>query len=212
MKNIQWRNLALNALSRTSSTTGIEREFQFLLTLSWSDLLIILSSSPSISSCSLFFAAACLFCRRLSFLTSLLNCLWLKICPGMWIYKLIVHNIYYKKIEEFLFSKRIPRLDMISVCLGPADPDRSAMFCFVVLWKSNVHDTNNLKTTKTISTEGTWRFNLLEAGLYLSLRGASALLESLVTSSSLLSPSSAAMLVRNQFPTLVSHCSCLVVV
>ena len=118
MKNIQWRNLALNALSRTSSTTGIEREFQFLLTLSWSDLLIILSSSPSISSCSLFFAAACLFCRRLSFLTSLLNCLWLKICPRMWIYKLIVHNIYYKKIEEFLFFQKNTKIGYDISMLG----------------------------------------------------------------------------------------------
>ena len=118
MKNIQWRNLALNALSRTSSTTGIEREFQFLLTLSWSDLLIILSSSPSISSCSLFFAAACLFCRRLSFLTSLLNCLWLQICPGMWIYKLIVHNIYYKKIEEFLLFQKDTKIGYDISMLG----------------------------------------------------------------------------------------------
>ena len=32
---------------------------------------------PSSSTCSLFLAASCLFWRRLSFLTSLLNCLWL---------------------------------------------------------------------------------------------------------------------------------------
>ena len=45
-----------------------------IVSANWPVLSLIL---PSSSSCSLFLAASCLFWRRLSFLTSLLNCLWL---------------------------------------------------------------------------------------------------------------------------------------